>query len=50
MGGAEGWVVVREEGEGGGGEKERGEGDPSTQPCLQPDKPSHITPHPTWYM
>lgn len=34
MGGAEGWVVVREGGEGGGGEKERSEGDPSTQPCL----------------
>lgn len=45
MGVVEGWIVVREGGEGGGGEKERGEGDSSTQPCLQPTKLSSIAPH-----
>lgn len=50
MGVVEGWGVVREGGEGGGGEKERSEGDSSTQPRLQPDKPSLIAPPTTWCM
>ena len=50
MGVVKGRVVGREGGEGGGGEKERGEGDSSTQPCLQPNKPSLVAPPPTCCM
>lgn len=50
MGVVEGRVVGREGGEGGGGEKERGEGNSSTQPCLQPNKPTLVAPPPTWCM